>query len=59
METMVFLDVSGIAGNLKLCYKVAKLVLTRPDGPGHRFGFKKPFPLKRLAGKLFKGKSLQ
>jgi hypothetical protein len=24
-----------------------------------RFGFKKPFPLKRLAGKLFKGKSLQ
>ena len=59
METMIFVDVLEIAGNLKLCYKVAKLVRTRPDGPGHRFGFKKCFPLKWLAGKLFKGKSLQ
>jgi hypothetical protein len=59
METMIFVDVLEIAGNLKLCYKVAKLVRTRPDGPGHRFGFKNFFPLKWLARKLFKGKSLQ
>ena len=52
METMIFVDVLEIAGNLKLCYKVAKLVRTPPDGPGHRFGFKKPFRLKWDPGSL-------